>query len=151
MDTRPVALSLAFTSAYRPRRSFFSRTERVLFIALELAMSGRCVVLAKVRLLDLCEGLDGRYDFTALNRVQAKHVDFLLLDRTTMQPWRAVELDDRSHLRPERMTRDVIVNAFFRKIGLPLVRFRPQVSYEPSSLRRALEEAVPKQQELFAR
>lgn len=144
METRAASPDFAFTLAYRPRRSFFTKSERLLFTALEQAVSARYAIMAKVRLLDLCEGLDKRYDTAALNRVSAKHVDFLLLERATMRPWRAIELDDRTHLRPDRIARDVVVNAFFRKIGLPLIRLHPQLSYEPVSLRHAIETATIK-------
>jgi hypothetical protein len=71
----------------------------------------------------------------ALNAVMAKSVDFVICDVLTLDPVAAIEVDDRSHLLPERRDRDAFVNAVFAEIGLPLVRVKAQRSYSVAELR----------------
>ncbi len=71
----------------------------------------------------------------ALNAVMAKSVDFVICDVLTLDPVAAIEVDDRSHLLPERRDRDAFVNAVFAEIGLPLVRVKAQRTYSVADLR----------------
>ena len=71
----------------------------------------------------------------ALNAVMAKSVDFVVCDVLTLDPVAAIEVDDRSHLLPERRDRDAFVNAVFAEIGLPLLRVEAQRSYSVAELR----------------
>jgi len=61
----------------------------------------------------------------ALNRVASKSVDFVIADIASGEALLVVELDDSSHLRPDRQTRDVFVNEVLRSAGIPIARFRP--------------------------
>ena len=53
----------------------------------------------------------------------------------TLDPVAAIEVDDRSHLLPERRDRDAFVNAVFAEIGVPLLRVKAQRSYSVAELR----------------
>jgi hypothetical protein len=68
------------------------------------------LVFAKVRLADLLylpKGTQGRQ--AAFNRIQSKHVDFLLCSKDAVRPLLAIELDDSSHGEQSRITRDVLL------------------------------------------
>ena len=69
------------------------------------------------------------------SRVMAKSVDFVICDVLTLDPVAVIEVDDRSHLLPERRDRDAFVNAVFAEIGVPLVRVKAQRSYSVAELR----------------
>lgn len=102
--------------------------------------------LIKVRIADLVEvrdGLDRSAQTAARNRINKKHIDFVICDRVTCLPIVCIELDDRSHDRPVRQTRDDFVDAVFASIGLPLIRQPAQRGYELPDLRRRLIEASP--------
>jgi hypothetical protein len=71
----------------------------------------------------------------ALNGVMAKSVDFVICDILTLDPVAAIEVDDRSHLLPERRQRDAFVNAVFLEIGLPLMRVKAKRAYSVDELR----------------
>jgi hypothetical protein len=43
-----------------------------------------------------------------------KHIDFLLCDPATLRVVLALEVDDRSHARPKRQLRDLIVGVSLR-------------------------------------
>jgi len=68
------------------------------------------------------------------NKIDRKHVDFLLCDPATMKPRCGVELDDSSHARRDRQDRDEFVDQVFAVAGLPLVRVPAQAAYNPTGL-----------------
>ena len=65
----------------------------------------------------------------------AKSVDFVICDVLTLDPVAAIEVDDKSHLLPERQQRDAFVNALFLEIGLPLMRVKARRAYSVDELR----------------
>ena len=81
----------------------------------------------QVRLADLLAvtGGDPSARQTALNRVACKSVDFVVVDVVSGDALLVVELDDRSHARPDRQARDAFVNEVLRVAGIPVARFRP--------------------------
>lgn len=60
----------------------------------------------------------------SLRWVAAKSVDFVIIDPSG-RALLVVELDDRTHLRPERRERDHMVDAVLRRCGIPVLRVRP--------------------------
>jgi very-short-patch-repair endonuclease len=76
------------------------------------------------------------------NRIHAKHVDFLLCDQGTLEAKLAVELDDKTHNRPDRRQRDQFVDQALADAGLPLLRIDAGESYDPAALRKSIDERL---------
>jgi hypothetical protein len=127
---------------YKLTQSLLTASEAAFYSALLLAAGRRYVVFAKVRLADLCQDLDRWADIRAFNKVSSKHVDFVLCDATTFQPVLAVELDDRSHMRADRRSRDAFVDGIFRTMGLGVYRQWVRHSYDPAAIARGIEDAL---------
>lgn len=72
-------------------------------------------VLSKVRLFDLIETLD-KTDKGAQWKIQAKHVDFVLCDKSLVTRY-IIELGDKSHERADRIERDAFVLTVLRNCG----------------------------------
>jgi hypothetical protein len=51
---------------------------------------------------------------------------------------KVVELDDRSHDRPDRQDRDELVDDVLGRAGIPVVHWPAQATYDPAKLREAL-------------
>lgn len=81
---------------------------------------------------------DHRKNRAITNRIDRKHVDFLLCDPKTMRPLVGIELDDKSHERVERKTRDELVEAVFANAGLPLIRIPVKVGYVRAEVEQVL-------------
>jgi hypothetical protein len=131
------------TFPYKLRPSFLSNAERTFYLALQSATATRYVVFAKVRLIDLCADLSRGTDQAAFNRVIGKHIDFVLCDPVTFRFLAAIELDDSTHRRGDRVKRDAFVDEVFTVIGLPLLRFQVQLSYDQGEIKRRLESLNP--------
>lgn len=130
---------------YRTKRSLFSAAERSFLGVLELIDLGDLSVEAKVRLADVFDVKQGyarsRWQ-SAFNRISAKHVDFLLIQKTDGKPMLGIELDDRSHRKANRVERDKFVDHVFESAGLPLLRIKAQSTYNPRQIMTQIEETI---------
>jgi hypothetical protein len=126
---------------YKLTESLLTRSEVAFYAALRLAAGQRYVIFPKVRLADICQGLDGWSDTAAFNRVSSKRVDFLLCDPKTFRPVLAVELDDRARLSA-RGRRDGVKDEVFRALGLGPLRQWVRRSYDPAAMAHGIEDAL---------
>src|SRR5579862_6559476 len=77
---------------YRRKEFLLSRTEASFFGVLNQVVGGEYFIFAKVRLLDLMDlprGTESRQG--AQNRIQSKHVDFVLCERNGIRPCLVIE------------------------------------------------------------
>lgn len=126
---------------YERIEALFSPAEVAFLRALDAAVGDRYRVFAKVRLTDLVRprpGLTKKAWQTARNRIDRKHVDYVLCNAENLSPFCAIELDDSSHKRQSRRERDAQVDRILKECGLPLVRVAAQRSYDITILRRAV-------------
>lgn len=95
-------------------------------------------VLAKVRLADLV-GADERHLLRKSNfdHIKSKHIDFVICDRA-LSPILAIELDDSSHRRPDRIARDRDVNRIFEIADFPLVRLPVRRAFDEAQIAQEL-------------
>ncbi len=120
----------AFT--YSRQKSLFTQAELAFYRALREAIADRYQVFGKVRVADVLKPqTENRGDWQrAFNKISAKHFDFLLCDRDSLKVLAAVELDDSSHRRIDRVKRDDFLNQAVENAGLPLLRFPVQAIYD---------------------
>ncbi|SKA75707.1 Protein of unknown function [Prosthecobacter debontii] len=100
-------------------KPLLSSTEAHFHTVLASLSDGRCHILCKPRLADF---LDHGHDKVAFNKISQKHVDFLVCRTGDWMPMLAIELDDASHEKKAAKERDMLVNAIFAQVGIPLVR-----------------------------
>lgn len=131
-DGQPVSIG---PLPYQKKWYLLSRAERHFYDTLRQAVGNRYLIFAKVRLLDLLwlpQSLSNRQ--THMNRVQAKHVDFVLCHPQTVAPALVIELDDASHQLPERQERDLFLDEVLRVAGIPLLRVPVRKSFSAPAL-----------------
>lgn len=119
---------------YRLRDDFLSPAEMQFHGALSAAVGDRARVCPKVGLGDLFFVVVPSESQAYRNKIDRKHVDFLLCDPVSMRPLLGIELDDRSHQRADRQARDMFVNEVFRVANLPLWHVPVQASYDVAGL-----------------
>lgn len=77
------------------------------------------IIFTKVRVADLISVKDGNLgDF---NRIKAKHIDFVICNER-LKVVCALEIDDSTHQRPDRIERDIFINTLFKSCKIPLIR-----------------------------
>lgn len=92
-------------------------------IADELNLS----ILCKTRIADLIDiekGLNKSEWQTAFNRINKKHIDFILCKPENLLPLLLIELDDSSHDTDKGKERDTFVEKVLEKTGYKLLRTR---------------------------
>ena len=128
---------------YRPRGRLVTKSELRFYKSLVKASQDDFEIFAMVRIADLLRVEDSvRNKRVWINKILAKHIDFVLCDPGSLQPILCIELDDKSHERPDRMERDEFVNAAFDSAGLPLLRIPVQKNYPPRDIRELIDEMI---------
>ena len=122
---------------YRLRDDFLSPAEFSFYRVLAAAIGDQVFVAPKVRLSDVFFVPRGKNSYAHQNRINQKHVHFLLCDRETMKPLAGIELDDSSHRQTKRMERDLLVNRAFEAAGLPLERVNVKRAYTSQEIGRS--------------
>lgn len=90
-------------------------------------------VLAKVRVADLVEmesGLSKSEWQTAFNRINKKHIDFMLCKPENLYPLLLIELDDSSHQTEKVKERDSFIEQVYEKTGYKLLRVKNTADLE---------------------
>jgi hypothetical protein len=130
--------------AYAPQGNLLTEAERSFFGVLQQAVAHEYHLFAKVRLADIISPISrpsrSAYQ-SALNRIVGKHVDFLLCDPATFQILAVIELDDKSHARPDRRDRDSLVNQALAEAEIPILHVPAAWAYSVSQLRQAISDA----------
>ena len=114
---------------YHLRESLLTNNEREFYETLKKVVKDDLIIFSMVRLADLFSIDNGKAYQASLNRINSRHVDFLLCHNDTLKPVAAIELDDKSHERSDRIQRDVFVNQLFDSADLPLLRYPSKVRY----------------------
>lgn len=130
---------------YCLRDDFLSPAEKSFYHVLKSMMGSTFTICTKVSLADIFFVVRPNENKSAYNRINRKHVDFLICEPNEMKPLFAVELDDSSHDRPDRMERDAFVDDVFEAAELPVLHIPVKASYNTNELgslfRKALEQS----------
>lgn len=120
---------------YKKKQFFMTRAEHEFYDALMVVVGNEFYIFAQVHLPTLLDnkvvGQDWR---AALAHINRKSVDFVLCDKTYLSPKLAIELDDKSHERPDRQERDTEVEQILKDVGMPLLRIENHGSFDSAEL-----------------
>ncbi|MTI83271.1 MAG: DUF2726 domain-containing protein [Firmicutes bacterium] len=138
---------------YKKRTYLLTKAERSFYEVLNsIAKKQNLKVFTKVRIADLLylpKKVNNRTSYQ--NRINSKHIDFVICDTVHIMPLIAVELDDSSHQQAKRVHRDEFVNKAFKDAGLPLLRIPVKQSYSVIELTGEIDRILsPAQNEVAA-
>lgn len=124
---------------FYPKKYFFNQSEKMLYEILNKVGGDTYEVLAKVRLEDFIGVKKSNSGDTkdiknkkygSRSRIKSRHVDFLLLDKTTFQLVMAIELDGSSHNTSKAKEADTFKDKLFKHVNLPLHRIHVGENFE---------------------
>lgn len=147
IDTKPQNIDekIEMPVRYASRGILLTKTEVPFFHLLRKMTKDYLVIFPHVALRDLISVVvDQSEYFTYYNKIDRKQVDFVLCDPETLKPIFAIELDDSSHNRQDRIERDTFVEKIFEEAKISLVRVPVKNSYDVDELSRLFKEAVGK-------
>lgn len=108
------------------------------------SIQGTYVVMGKVRLAHLMKArtVTRRNRGRAFDGIMGKQVDFVLLVPGTFEILMAIELDDITHQRGDRIGRDEFVDDAFRQARISLLRVPAARTYGPKALHTQIRQAL---------
>jgi hypothetical protein len=133
---------------YRLRDDFLSPAELAFYRVLLLSLEGSSLICPKVNLADIFFVVRSSESQIYRNKIDRKHVDFLLCDPQSLKPLLGIELDDSSHDRHDRQERDELVDQVFAAAQLPLLRIRAAAKYSPHAIAQQVREALSRSEPL---
>jgi hypothetical protein len=122
--------------------SILSPAELEFFSVLRLAVPTGFYICCKPRLGDLIivPNQEGRQ--SARNRVDRKHVDFVLCEEVSMKPRLAIELDDRSHDNSASRETDDFKDEVLRRASISILRVPCRRRYDVRQLQGQIVAAI---------
>ncbi len=133
-------LAFAVPRAIRPPPPRYQIT---FFSILPQASSTRSLIFPQVQLCKLISprrGIPARQTYQ--NKIDRKSVDFVLCNPSTLKPQLIIELDDKSHTREDRKTRDDFVNNALKAAGIPLLRIPAASHYNLIALEQQIRDKI---------
>lgn len=121
---------------YVAKPSIMTVSEQAFYKTLSTAIGQEYLIFAQVRLSALVNHKvqNGQFWKAALAHINQKSVDYVLVDRETLATKLVIELDDKSHEREDRMSRDTEVERILKDASVPLLRVQHRATFEPSDL-----------------
>lgn len=130
---------------YEKQKALFTAAELAFYAVLSQTLSKQFLIFGKVRLADVIKpqnNLTNSDRQRAFNKISAKHVDFVICQPKNLMVIGIVELDDSSHLLPERRSRDQFVDAALAAAGIPILHIKVQRQYSTAHLRQQIAEKL---------
>lgn len=125
---------------YRRNQFFLTDSEKSFLGVLKSVVPDHLLIALKPRLGDVLyvpRGTEGKRSHT--NRINQKHLDFLLCDSRSLNPVLAIELDDQSHQRSDRQSRDEFVDSALKAADIPILHVRASRAYVPLEVKQQIE------------
>lgn len=100
------------------KKKILTPTEATFFLKLQEVYGSNYFIFPQINLDKLIRVHTDRYAY--INSINRKSVDFVLVDKQTLETVMVLELDDPTHLRPDRVERDNKVNDLFQRCGIQI-------------------------------
>lgn len=128
---------------YKRRNWLLTKSEHEFYKALVKAVDKDYIIFAQVHLPTLLDNkIVGQNWNAAFRHISQKSVDFVLCDKTYVSPKLAIELDDKSHDRPDRQDRDIEVERILKRASMPLLRIQDHRTFNPQELAQRIQAAL---------
>lgn len=128
---------------YNKKVYLLSKPEHELFNILVSLFSNQFYVFPQIHLDRIIEHkTPGQSKFGAFHHINQKSVDFVICDKAYIEPLLAIELDDSTHEREDRVQRDATVENILSNAGLPLVRIDIQDRFKSEEIKQRILEAM---------
>lgn len=132
-------------SLYKYKRKDFlvSRPEHEFFDILVEILGNQYQIFTQVHLPTILDHkVAGQNWKGAFSHINGKSVDFVICDKAYIKPLLAIELDDKSHEREDRIERDGEVEQMLKEAGMPFVRFGNNGSFNKEEISRLVLEKL---------
>ncbi len=135
--------NIDYNKYYRPKRYLITLTELQFYnILLEIAKELELILFSQVSLYNILETKDTYDKNLYFNKIRAKSIDFVLVDKENCRIKLCIELDDYTHNRQDRIERDNFINELFKSLEIDLIRFKVSNYYNKEALKKRIQESI---------
>ena len=128
---------------YNRKDFLISRPEHEFFDILIEILGSKYHIFTQVHLPTILDNkVVGQNWKGAFSHINGKSVDFVICDKAYIKPLLAIELDDKSHDRSDRIERDSEVERMLEEAGMPLARFGNNGSFNKEEISRTVLEKL---------
>ena len=118
------------TQSFTTTKKIMTAAELYFYHSIKEVLTSEHVIFTKVRMEDIIQVKPRLQNkFSLRNKIKSKHIDFVICDAQTGEIQRAIELNDSSHDRQDRIDRDIFVNKAFESAGIPLLTMKIKKNY----------------------
>ena len=121
---------------YFSRDNLLSPAELQFYKVLKAVCNERHDISCKVRLGDIINCTEYYWHKGYGPKISAKHIDFVLQHPDTSEIILCIELDDKSHNKPDRIARDKFVNKALDSANLPILHVPVTRGYDMAKLQK---------------
>ena len=121
---------------YGLKTSLLTQSELHFLEILKQVIGDRYTIECQVPLSGIVTILDSSNNFTNysdFNQIKAKTIDFVLYDKS-YSPYVCIELDGSSHMRLDRIKRDIFINNLMKSVGLRIIHVYSASDYDKEYL-----------------
>ena len=97
-----------------------TNAEKQYFFTLQQTYGSQYFIFPQINLDKLVQVTDKNNYYKFFNKVNRKSVDFVIVDKNTLETVKVIELDDWTHKWGSRKLRDSKVNKLFEKVNIPI-------------------------------
>lgn len=120
---------------YEKKPYLMTNAERNFFKVLYEAAHEKYYIVPQVPLSNIVRvEYTHRWFYEYRNKINRRYLDFVLFDKEYFTPQIVIELDDTTHLLPDRAARDVFVDKVLQKAGIRVVHIKTAYSYDIQSI-----------------
>jgi len=129
---------------YKRKQFYMTKSENDFYQRLVRIFGDKYFIFPQVCLATILDEKvnDHKDHWAARNVINRKSVDYLICDKTYINPLVAIELDDWSHDRDNRKERDSLVEKIFIKANMPLVRYRDVRQMQDNEIVQKIEQYI---------
>lgn len=121
---------------YKSNGKLLTQSELVFFQSLLPIIPPNMYLLSKVKLQDFIKPAgNGKSTYGAKQKINRKHVDFLLIEKSTSRILGVIELDGDSHQAANQKEKDSFLEKTLQQAEIPLKRIKVQKEYDQDTLR----------------
>jgi len=121
---------------YKKREELMTRAEKEFFDVLERVVNNCYYIVPQVKISSIVAVPNIKNYYHYLNKIDRKTIDFVLFDKKSFSPIMAIELDDSSHDKEERMKRDKFIDAVMNTVGLKITHIKVGPIYNQEEIKK---------------
>lgn len=109
---------------YYFKKSVMTDREKIFYHKLLFAVGDKYLVFPQIHLSSIfSQYVKGQSFSAAFKKVNSISVDYIIVDKVTLDTLLAIELDDKTHNSKKAYDKDIEKDNLFKSINLPLIRF----------------------------